>query len=215
MKTTRCSRILFMLTMLLTAAFAAQSAAAENVVFEDEFKGKLADGWSWLREDADAWRLKDEALEIRVQPGVAHNVKNALVREAPDRSKGTYAIEVTVTNNTKPIQQYEQAGITWYSNGKPVIKLVKELVNGKLVVVPGLKPMAEKSVQLRMIVDKDSWTAQYRPGGKGEYLIAGKGKLPPANKDQVSIQCYDGPPEAEHWIRFDGFRIIEKTASRK
>jgi hypothetical protein len=26
--------------------------------------------------------------------------------------------------------------------------------------------------------------------------------------DEVSIQCYNGPPEAEHWIRFDDFRIV-------
>ena len=185
------------------------SAAEPKVVFEDTFDGKPAKGWTWLRENPDAWRIKDKGLEIRVEPGVANTVKNALLRPAPDRSRGKYAIEVTVTNHTVPTQQYEQAGITWYQNDKPVFKLVKELVNGKLLIVPGVKPMAAESVQFRLIVTADSWTAQYRPDGKGEFQTAATGKLPAPGKDQVSIQCYNGPPEAEHWIRFDDFRILK------
>jgi hypothetical protein len=177
------------------------------VLFEDRFDGRLNEGWSWLRENPSAWRIKEEALEIRVQPGVAHNVKNALVRKAPDRSSGKFAIDVTVTNTTKPIQQYEQAGITWYNNGKPVFKLVKELVDGKLMIIPGRKLMVSKTVQLRLIVTSDSFTAQFRPNAEGEFQTAAKGKLPAPNNDQVSIQCYNGPADAEHWIRFDDFRI--------
>ncbi len=184
-------------------------AAEPKVVFEDCFCEKLGDGWSWLRENADTWRIKDGALEICVEPGVAPTVKNALVREAPDRSKGKFAIEVTVTNTVRPTRQYEQAGITWYNNGKPVFKLVKELIDGDLFIIPGRKPMAAKSVQLRLIVTADSWTAQYRPEAKGEFQEAAKGRLPAPGKDQVSIQCYNGPPDAKHWIRFDDFRILQ------
>lgn len=142
-------------------------AAEPEVVFKDEFKGKLDKGWKWLREERKAWRIKDDALEIRVQPGKADTVKNALVRKAPDRSKGKYAIEVTVTNTAKPTQQWEQAGITWYHKGKPVFKLVKELIDGKTWIIPGRKPMPSRSVRLRLVVTADRWIAQYRPEGKG------------------------------------------------
>ena len=184
-------------------------AAEPQVVFEDDFSKKLADGWSWLRENPEAWRIKDGALEIRVQPGKAHDVKNALVRKAPDRTKGTFAIEVTVTNTTKPTTQWEQAGITWYTGGKPVFKLVKELIDGDLYIIPGKKPMRAKTVQLRLIVTADRFTAQFRPEGKGEFQTAATKELPAPDKDQVSIQCYNGPPDAEHWIRFDDFRILK------
>jgi len=188
---------------------AAQGFAEDQVCCKDSFDGKLAKGWTWLRENPDCWRIKDNGLEIRVEPGVAHNVKNALVRKAPDRSRGKFAIEVTVTNHKKPVQNYEQAGITWYNNGKPVFKLVKELVHGELVIIPGRKPMTAETVQLRLIVTADSWTAQYRPNGKGDFQTAAQGKLPAPGDDQVSIQCYNGPPNAEHWIRFDDFRILK------
>jgi len=194
----------------LLGAFGAPLFGAEPTsLFEEGFEGKLDEGWSWIREDPDAWRLKEGALEIRVQPGVAGTVKNALVRKAPDRSEGTYAIEVTVTNTAAPTQQYEQAGITWYHGGKPVFKLVKERINGELFVIPGRKPMSAETVQLRLLVTAEGWTAQFRPNAEGEFRTAATGKLPSPGEDQVSIQCHNGPPDAEHWIRFDDFRILK------
>ena len=41
-----------------------------------------------------------------------------------------------------------------------------------------------------------------------EFQTAATGKLPEPKNDQVSIQCYHGPPDAEHWMRFDDFRIL-------
>ncbi|MEE9357013.1 MAG: hypothetical protein V3U62_01405, partial [Sedimenticolaceae bacterium] len=161
------------------------------------------------RENPQAWRIRQGALEIRVEPGVANTVRNALVRRAPDRSRGKFAIDVTVTNTTMPTRQYEQAGITWYHNGKPVFKLVKELVNGELLIVPGFKPMPNKTVQLRLIVTGGNFVAQFRPDAEGNFQTAATGKLPAPGDDQVSIQCYNGPANAEHWIRFDDFRISE------
>lgn len=184
-------------------------AAESTPVFEDGCAGKLGDGWSWLREDSAAWRLQDGALEIRVQPGVADTVKNALVRKAPDRREGKFAIEVTVTNLAPPTQQFEQAGITWYHDGKPVFKLVHERIDGSLYIIPGRKPLAAQTVQLRLIVTADSWTAQFRADGKGEFETAETGPLPAPGDDQVSLQCYNGPPDAEHWFRFDDFRIVK------
>ena len=192
---------------LLTAGLI--SAAEPVVLCEDSFTDKLDANWTWLRENPDTWRLKDGALEICVEPGKAHDVKNALVRTAPDRTKTKFAVEVTVTFTTEPTQQFEQAGITWYHQQKPVFKLVHEQIDGSQWIIPGRKPAPAKTVQLRLIVDGVDWTAQYREDAEGEFLTAGTGKLPPPGEDQVSLQCYNGPADAKHWIRFDDFRIIE------
>ena len=183
------------------------NASNEQIIFEDNFDGKLNEDWLWLRENPDHWRIQDGGLEILVEPGVADTVRNALLRPAPDRSAGKYAIEVTVTNHTHPTIQYEQAGITWYSDGKPVIKEVKELIDGDLYIIPGKKDMSAKSVRLRLLVAADSWEAQYCPEGETEFQTAATGELPPPDDDQVSIQCYNGPADAEHWIRFENFCI--------
>jgi len=179
----------------------------EQIIFEDNFDGKLGEGWSWLRENPDSWSIQNGGLEILVEPGVADTVKNALLRPAPDRNDGTFAIEVTIINHTRPTQQYEQAGITWYNDGKPVFKEVKELIDGDLYIIPGRQPMSTKSVRLRLIVTVDSWEAQYCPEGEAEFQTAATGELPPPNDDQVSIQCYNGPQDEEHWIRFENFCI--------
>lgn len=201
------TRQMFLLT-LTPPKEPSRESSREHVIFEDAFDGRLAAGWSWLREDRSDWRVGDGRLEILVRPGVADNVRNALVRAAPDRSEGAYAVEVTVTNTTPPTQQYEQLGITWYSDGRPVFKLVKELVDGKVLIVPGFKPVASSTVQLRLVVTAGGFTAQYRPDGKGEFQTAATGPLPAPKGDQVSIQCYNGPPDSEHWMRFQSFRIL-------
>ena len=194
----------------MKSIYAEKTAApkpAAGAGFVDSFEGKLDPGWRWLREEKKDWRIKDGGLEICVRPGVAHNVKNALVRAAPDPAKGAYTVDVTITSHTVPTNQFEQAGITWYHNGKPVMKLVKELVHGKLMIIPGAKRMKAKTVQLRYVIDGKSWIAQYRPDARGDFLTAGKGRMRGPGKHEVSIQCYNGPPNADHWIRFDDFRI--------
>jgi len=155
-------------------------AAEEPVVFQDRFDGKLGEGWTWLRENPQAWRIADGALEIRVEPRVAGTVRNALLRKAPDRAGGKVAIDVTVTFTTPPTQQYEQAGLTWYSNGKPVFKLVHEQIDGKTYIIPGKVPAPEKTARLRLIVAKDRYTAQFQADAKGEFKTVGEGALAPA-----------------------------------
>ena len=179
----------------------------EQVIFTDNFDGGMDEGWSWLRENPDGWRIRDGGLEILVEPGVADTVRNALVRSAPDRSEGTLAIEVTITNHTYPTQQYEQAGITWYNDGKPVFKEVKELIDGDIYIIPGKQPMPTKSVRLRLVVTATTWEAQYRPEGETSFQTAETGELPPPGDDRVSIQCYNGPSDQDHWIRFESFCI--------
>ncbi|HUW60771.1 MAG TPA: hypothetical protein VMZ06_07160 [Candidatus Bathyarchaeia archaeon] len=181
-------------------------AAEEKVIFEDAFKGKLADGWSWLRADAADWRTTPDGLEIRLRPGDANSVKTALVRPLP-KFEGKVAIEVTVTSLSAPTEQYEQAGITLYHEDKPVFKLVHERVDGKLVVVPG-KVAAEKlAVRLRLIVGGGRFTAQFRQEGEEEFKTAAEGNLTIAEGDKISLQGYHGPAEAAHWVRFTDFTV--------
>ena len=95
-------------------------------------------------------------------------------------------------------------------DGKPVFKLVKELIDGELFIIPGRKAMPTQSVRLRLIVTADSWEAQYRSEGDSEFQTAETGELPAPGEDQVSIQCYNGPEEGEHWIRFSNFSITQR-----
>jgi len=197
------------------------SGAADRVLFEEKFTGELAEGWSWVREDAGAWRLRDGGLEIRTQPGNmwggANNAKNLLVRPLPADAGEPIVVEMTVA--TQPTGQYEQAGMAWYRDDGNMVKLVRELVNGKRMVVMGreeadrtrtiaLIPWEGDSVQLRLQIGAEKIVGQYRPDGKTAWKDAGTCDPPPGNGPKISLQTYNGPADAEHWARFTGLRIL-------
>ena len=57
---------------------------SEQIIYSDAFDAfdALDADWRWLRENPDHWRLVDGGLEIRVEPGLADTVINALLRGA-------------------------------------------------------------------------------------------------------------------------------------
>ncbi len=195
-----------MLALLLTVVSAA--GAAEEVLFEDAFQENLAEGWRWLREDRDDWRVKDGALEIRATPGDANSVRNALLRPLPD-ADGPIAIEVSVTFTADLSEQYEQAGLTWYADDAPAFKLVHELIDGEYFVVPGKIPCAKKTVRLRLEVKGDKYVAKFREEGETDYRVAAEGDLAKGKDNQISLQCYHGPAAGDHWMRFQDFKILK------
>ena len=156
-------RTLFLLLILLIPMVSLVQAAEFTPIFEESFDKELMPGWSWLRESPGKWKLVDGGLEILMEPEHGNAAKNVLWRKAPDRSAGVWAIEVTITSKSQPTNQYEQTGIYWLQNDKLVFKFVKERIDGKVYVFPGKKPLNAKTVQLRLIVEGDKVTAQYRP----------------------------------------------------
>lgn len=203
-------------------ALLAPNSRAAEILCRDEFAGALTAGWKWVREDPAAWRVADRGLEIRVLPGNlwgrANNVKNVLMRPAPDAAQG--AVEASVTVANRPTQQYEQANLAWYYDDSNMVKLGLELVDRQVCIVMGREqadktrtlakiPIAATTVQLRMRVDGNQIRGQYRPSGTEAWLDAASGELPapagvPAN---VSLHCYQGPADAEHWARFSDFQL--------
>src|SRR5205807_2448523 len=62
---------LFVLALTLIA-FSLTPVAAEDtpkVLFEENFAGKLGEGWQWLRERPEHWRIADGTLIIDTLPG--------------------------------------------------------------------------------------------------------------------------------------------------
>ncbi|MBM3999243.1 MAG: hypothetical protein FJ297_06840 [Planctomycetes bacterium] len=195
--------------LIAAVAFVHVSQAEEpKILFQDPLADQLGGGWTWIRENGGAWRFRDHALEIQVEPGDANTVRNALVRASPDRGQSPFAVEVTVAFSRVPTQQYEQAGITWYHDDKPVFKLVHERVDGEFLIVPGRKACAELAVRLRLVVDGRRWTAQYRTLDAHRFETVAEGDLPPPGRDQISLQAYHGPSDLGQWMRFADFRIL-------
>jgi len=204
--------------MLLTFA-----AAGASVLVEENFKGRrLGEGWSWIREQPEAWRLTREGLEVRLQPGnnwgPQNSAKNVLVHRVPEAV--TSEIQVSVGIENKPTHQYEQADLVWYFNDSNMVKLGQELVDGKLSVVMGREekdqtrtiaiiPLDSNSVRLRLIVKEGRIRGEFQSSGRTEWQTAGECELPapPGLKPKISLQFYQGPPNEEHWARVTQFRM--------
>lgn len=200
--------------LLLPILLAAAPLGAEEVVFKDDFKNGLAEGWRWVREDSTAWRTTEGGLEIRVLPGnmwgPPNNAKNVLVREAPD--PGSDLIEVSVKVENKPTEQYEQVDLVWYYNDSNMVKLGLEQVDKKLCVVMGreendrtrtiaLIRKGTPSIELRLSVQGDKIIGHYRPAGVEDWVKAGECTLPVHGKPKVSLQAYQGPSKVERWAK--------------
>jgi regulation of enolase protein 1 (concanavalin A-like superfamily) len=205
-------------------SFSLVPALAEepDVIFKDDFKGKLADGWTWVREDPKAWRVTDAGLEVRLQPGnmwgPSNNAKNVLVRPVPDPAKQPLEISVTVSN--KPTEQYEQVDLVWYYDDSHQIKIGQEQVDKVLCLVMGREekdgtrtlaktPIEALQLEVRFLVSADSLKGQYRPAGEKEWKDAGECTLPKHGDPKISLQVYQGPANVERWGRFNAFRIAK------
>jgi regulation of enolase protein 1 (concanavalin A-like superfamily) len=213
------SKLLFQVSLLL-AGFHATVCGAEEVLFRDDFRGKLAEGWSWRREDRAGWRVTKQGLEMRVQPGnmwgPSNNARNVLVRPLPEPISEEIEISVTVSN--RPTEQYEQVDLVWYYDDSHMVKLGQELVDGKLSLVLGreeqdqtrtiaLLPLDAFSVRLRFVAQGNRIRGEYRLPGQAKWLRAGECDLPVNGPPKASLQVYQGPKTTERWARFTEFRV--------
>ena len=116
-------------------------------MFQDDFKLKLGEGWSWVREHREAWRSSERGLEVRIEPGnmwgSANDAKNVLLRPAPNAA--TNEIQITATVENRPTAQYEQVDLVWYYDDSHMVKLGLELVDGKLSMSWAAGKMTERA----------------------------------------------------------------------
>lgn len=211
-----------LLLALLTLIAQAAGVHAEELLFQDDFNGKLGEGWSWLREHREAWRVSDRGLEVRIEPGnmwgPQNDARNVLLRPAPDVS--TNEIEVSVTVENQPTNQYEQVDLVWYYDDSNMIKVGQELVDGKLSVVMGREehdktrtvaviPLDSPSVRLRLVVKGTQIHGQFQTSGAKDWREAGVCDLPSASNRtaKISLQFYQGAKKVEHWARVTRFRV--------
>jgi regulation of enolase protein 1 (concanavalin A-like superfamily) len=207
------------LRALLIAATLVTLGAANDVTpvpFRDTFRGKLDAGWRWVREDKSAWRVGENGLEVRIQPGnnwgTANDARNVLVRPAPDVSGK--AVDITASIENQPTNQWEQVDLCWYYDDSNMVKLGQEMVDGQLSIVMGREegdkartvkiiPIESAKVELRLTVKGNDVRGSFRTPG-GEWKHVGECDLPPVPQGKppmVSLQFYRGLPDVKHWAR--------------
>ena len=195
------------------------SAAPGGVLFEDRFDGKLADGWEWVREEKDGWRVKDGSLEVRASPGnlweAQNTATNLLLRPVPGGA-GTFVVEVTVTN--APATFGEQAGLLLYRDDDHYVKLTREFYDGKTWVVLAAEQAGKAQykeaecraakVVLRLTVGKGAVTGEFRVAGTDKWTPVGRLPYESAGAPRVGLTAHHGPAADARWATFNQFRIL-------
>lgn len=210
-----------LLIMLMLVGHAALTARSEELLFSDTFRGRLGEGWNWIREHREGWRATANGLEIRVEPGnmwgPPNNARNVLVRPLPE----TEPITVAVSLRNRPTEQYEQVDLVWYYDDSHMVKIGQELVDGQLSIVMGREegdrtrtiaiiPIDAFSVQVRFLRNGHQVRGQYRTSEADPWKEAGACDLPVKGSPKVSLQCYQGPKDGERWAVLNDFRITRR-----
>jgi hypothetical protein len=114
------------LIILVLTPFAS-AGDQEKTLFAEPFAEKLADGWTWLREDPKGWRLDKGTLIVRTATGGLfmkdNGGSNILLRTPPKVKDGKLAVEVLV--DIQPTNGYENAGLIWYYDDDHYVIMLK------------------------------------------------------------------------------------------
>lgn len=211
-----------LLLLLLVLASVAGAGEKEKPLFTETFTDKLADGWTWVREDPKGWRLDKGTLVVRTSAGGLwmkdNNGGNILLRTPPKMQKGKLAVEVLV--DIEPTNQYENAGLIWYYDDDNYVIMVKEKIDKdvlvQLVAEQDGKPKAGfhkkfegKSVWVRMEVEGDKITGRYRASSKDDWITVGQCGLPVRGEPKVGLTTAYAARDAMHFTRFSNFRIVQ------
>ena len=205
--------------LLIVTALPALVAADELV--HDPLVGSLSKEWSWRAEQAGAWRIDAEGLEMRSMPGNLwaglKDVRGWLFRPLPALREGT-ATEVSV--KAEPQSSYEQAGLIWHADDANYVKVMLERFEGKLVVnfvreeadqpkIVAMAPTEAGSVSLRLIVRGGKYEAQSRKADAKDWITIGTCDPLPKPPVQVGLGTMQGPKEEERWVHFSNFKITQ------
>ena len=201
----------------------AMAVAEEKALFEENFAGKLANGWTWIDEVPGSWRLTEGGLELKVLPvgeglyGSGRKHPNLLLRDPG--AKGDFAIEVQV--KSQPSAQFEHAGLMLFADGDNYVVLNKEMLDKPEVVFVAekdakpahvSKPYEHENICLRLLVAGKKAIAQYRHYDTDEWQTLGERDLPTPGPYKVGVFAGRPPKDADHRALFTRFRIVPNAA---
>jgi regulation of enolase protein 1 (concanavalin A-like superfamily) len=210
------------MAVLVTGVPAAGSPPRENVLFEESFTDKLGEGWAWIREDPQMWRLDMGALVVRTSTGHifggSNDAKNVLLRPLP-RTGRPLAIEVHVDSD--PMVGFEHAGLVWYVDDDNFVALYQEVLDGKIVLQMVIEKEGKArfavarhettSVWLRLLNSAGMITSQYRLSERAPWRDVGEGEIPASGPARAGVVTGGAPKGARRYVRFRDFRIVEIT----
>jgi regulation of enolase protein 1 (concanavalin A-like superfamily) len=195
---------------LLTPALMTAEELGGKPLFEDKFDSTLGKGWSWISEDAKAWRIGKEGLEIRALPGHGTQRKNRLL--GPTFKAGS-EVMAEVFVEIHPTVTFEHAGLQCYFDEHNWVGLISE---SDVVLTHRKDDKAtwqtlgrrEDSLWVRLVISQGKAAGFYRLKADDEWKKLAECDLPSAGDFRFGLAAGGGPKDKEDWARFRDFRVL-------
>lgn len=224
-------RFILPAALVVVAMGTARFAMGEEVLFEDKFDGTLSTQWRAVGLKRADYRIKDGGLEMRVHPGRRTGDTPMLMVLLPFDTSQTVVASVELTILDRFTEPAESAGIFLTDADSREFGAEKMNLNGHLVFSPGnLEFIGEQGEEgdpqqyalkfwpanddfgpLLIIVRGNYGHFQVGPSTRGKYLNFFHSALRDNElKRGFCLSASGGPPDREHWVRFDNFRVTRR-----
>ena len=204
--------------------------AADKVLFEDNFDDGLSSQWKIKGLANEDYRVKDGALELRVQPGKYNRDTPMLKVILPFTSSDSVTASVEVTLIDQFTEPEEMAGLFLVDENGKEFRATKQRISGEVLFSPPsvrylgkagkeddfskyaytYRPATDKAGPLRIIVDQNYAYFQVGPSTDKEYLNFFSSAIRRKSKERgFCLSAAGAPVDAVHWVRFDNFRVVK------
>lgn len=214
----------------LSLFFGSNFCLAEDVLFKDSFDKGLSDQWQIVGLRREDYRVRDGALEMRVQPGKLTAETAMLKVLLPFDSTSTVAASVKVTLLDEFKDEQEFAGLFLVDEAGREFAAKQEFFGGKLVYSPGrlesedeeeelpaprfemiYTKVARDAGPLRILVDRGYAFFQVGPSAEDKYLNFFYSAIRKDSKERgFALTAAGAPAKSNHWVRFDDFRVVRR-----
>ena len=200
----------------------------DELLFRDDFEGKMDENWQWTRENKSAWSLSKEPGWLEIMAGAGNvgdgSIENLLLRSAPE---GNFELETRL--KFQPRVNFQIAGLLIFESGANFIQFGRAFCDVPAPTCAGdgfyidmvsggdsnpenfsvAAPFTD-TVLLRLRREGSTFTAYASEDGTEWQLIGThNGEIAPAFIGLVSGQSTSAPIPAQ----FDTFIVRELPAS--
>lgn len=196
---------------------AARVAADPRIVF-DSLQAVPAAPWTWVRENPAAHKSSEAGLQIMIEPGGlmgdGKDAKNILVAPLPPTAK-----KISVLVDSQHQSQFEQAGLILYTGDDDYVKIIKEQVDGKQIVVMVAESGAKANVGPRipapegtvcLVLELEGATVNgyaFSLQKPNEIIEVFQAAFPMEPRPRIGLFTQSGEEGSNRWATFRDFSI--------
>jgi hypothetical protein len=203
--------------------------AAEEVLFEDQFKKGLSDQWKIVGLEKEDYRIKNGGLEIRVAPGPQNRATPRVNIILPFNAASSVVASVKITLLDEFTEENEFAGLFLIDEQSAEFAAKKERIGDRVVFAPGhyefqgkkgeegdpkkykvqYSPATKNAGAIRIIVNQGYAYFQVGPSKEDKYQTFFHSAIRKKTKERgFALMAGGAPKEKAHWVRFEDFKVI-------